>query len=89
MTGDTEQAPLFDWTNKEWSERWLPVVRLASLTLQPDRRDAIAGMNETEAGDLAEWFVDAAAHLKALADLCEAGAHRVVETWDAAHQESA
>lgn len=40
-------------------------MRLASLTLQPDRRDAIAGMDETEAGDLAEWFVDAAAVIAA------------------------
>lgn len=40
-TAEAPQWPVFEWTNKQWSERWLPVVRLASLSMQADRREAI------------------------------------------------
>lgn len=85
---EAPQWPVFDWTNKQWSERWLPVVRLASLSLQADRREAIGAMSETEASDLAEACVDAAEHFEALMRLCTAAADHVATTWDAAHPKS-
>lgn len=80
--------PLFDWTNDAWARRWLPFVRLASLSMQPDRAAMIAAISEAEAGDLAERLVETSEHLEALMRLCIAGADHVAETWDAAHPEA-
>jgi len=90
MTNDSNtESQVFDWTNEQWATRWLPYVRLASVALLPDREEAVGEMNEDEAATLAESFVDAAAHLKALSDLCAAAAAHVADTWDAARPNSA
>lgn len=86
MTNDGHTvSQVFDWTNEQWATRWLPYVRLASVAMLPDRKDAVGEMNEDEAATLAESFVATAAHLKVLSDLCAAAAMHVADTWDATH----
>lgn len=79
---------VFDLTNEAWAERWLPLVRLASVSMQPGRAHAAAAdLGEAETDTLCGDLVDASAHLKALAELCERAALALADANDALHPE--
>lgn len=79
---------VFQWSNAAWSEKWLPMVRLASVVIADERRAALTvNMSEADVEGFTMDLMRTANHLRDLADMCDAAADKAAAIWDAAHPE--
>lgn len=80
MQFKAQHAP-FEWTNEDWARTFAPTIRIASAIVRktPVGLLEMAGQVEADAEvDLLLCLREAAAHLRAVAELCHVARRRLI-----------